>query len=97
MVSSSDPANAGLFETLQSSPYKITSTNHSAYILLSALIFFSVTALVVFIKVYTAWTVFKKLRMDDYAAVAALVRVNQDDCSYRSYSHACRASFSLER
>lgn len=68
-------ANSGLFELLQPSPYKASSTNHSAYILLPALIMFAVTAIVVFVKTYTAWTVFKRPRIDDYVAIAALVSI----------------------
>lgn len=74
MASDGDEVNHGLFELLQPSPYRISSSNHAAYVLLPALIMFAVTTVVVLVKVYTARTVFKRLRMDDYAAVAALVR-----------------------
>lgn len=69
-------ANNGLFEMLQPSPYKASPTNHSAYILLPALITFAVTTIVVFVKTYTACTVFKRPRIDDYVAIVALVSVS---------------------
>ena len=69
-------ANSGLFEVLQPSPYKASPTNHSAYILLPALIMFAVTTIVVLVKTYTACTVFKRPRIDDYVAIAALVSIS---------------------
>lgn len=73
MASTNTGPNAGLFEALQPAPYKITSTNHEAYALLPALIMVGVTTVIVLAKIYTSLTIFKKLRMDDYAVVAAMV------------------------
>ena len=73
MASYAEGPDRGLFEALQPSAYKISPTNHTAYVLMPVLIMFAITAVVVFVKTYTAWTGFNKLRMDDYAAITALV------------------------
>ena len=73
MASITTGSNAGLFEVLQPAPYKITATNHEAYALLPALVMVGITAVVVLVKIYTSLTVFKRLRMDDYAVAVSMV------------------------
>lgn len=75
MTNANTGPNAGLFEPLQPAPYRITSTHHEAYALLPALIMVGITAVVALAKIYTSLTIFKKLRMDDYAVMAAMVRL----------------------
>lgn len=93
MTSTNTGPNAGLFEVLQPAPYRVTSTHHEAYALLPAIIMVGVTAIVVLVKIYTSLTIFKKLRMDDYAVAAAMVCACSVNTHCKQVSHILQGFF----
>ncbi|KAK5686799.1 hypothetical protein LTR17_026829 [Elasticomyces elasticus] len=61
-----------VYETLSASIYQASPSNQGPYALLAAVILIIITGLIMTVKLHTALSTYRKLRLDDIALVAAL-------------------------
>lgn len=73
-ASASATPTTGIYEPLLPPWHPVTSSDRGAYAFLAPVVLIVLTGLTVTVKLQMTATTFRKLRLDDYALIAALVR-----------------------
>lgn len=75
MADDSAASKAGLNEPLLPPAFEVSDNNTGAYALLTAVIMIVIAGLAICVKLQMTAATFRKLRLDDVALIAALVRI----------------------